>query len=125
MHQTAISDLGIHQIPNGGDLTHCVAPIVLNFIATTHVGSTACANRIRPIRTVPKFATLVSQVEPAIPGSGNDAADASLRTASATAETVGDVLSRFYVAYGNKSIGLRGGPIRVCPDRLWDTLRNA
>ena len=115
LHQTAISDLGIHQIPSGGDLTHCIAPIVLDFVSTKHVGNTNCANRIRPIRTVPKFATLVSQVEPATPGPGNDAPDASLRTASAAAETVGDVLSRFYVAFGNKSIGLRGGKYSFAP----------
>ena len=40
---------------------------------------------------------------------GNLGSDADLKTASAAAETVGDVLARHFVNYSGSGVGLRGG----------------
>ncbi len=79
-HETAISDLGIHPLPADGDLTNCVAPIVLNFVQTTKLGNIACTARISPIRTVARFATKAGDVAAATPEPGNQASEADLRT---------------------------------------------
>lgn len=114
-HETAISDLGIHTIPGGGDMAHCVAPIVLAFVQTLEVSDIACTNHIRPIRLVPKFAQWSKDVDPATAGEGNQAPTALLRIASAAAETVGDVIARYYVAFGDENLGLRGGSFHFQP----------
>ena len=111
-HEAAISDLGIHSIPGGGDTAHCVAPIVLKFLQTLQVDNTACVTRTRPIRLVPKFAQWTKDIAPAMPGDGNQASAPLLRIASAAAETVGDVIARYYVAFGDENLGLRGGSFR-------------
>ncbi len=72
-------------------------------------GDTSCAQQVRPIRTVAAFAERVEQVAPAKPVDANAGTEADLRIASAAAETVGDVLARFFVNYYGSGVGLRGG----------------
>jgi len=100
------SDVGY--LPDGGDTTHCVQRIVRRFIAQLSPGDTSCIPNVRPIRTVPKFASTVEQVAPVQATSGNAATTRDLKLAAAALETVGDVFSRFLVTFGIGS-GLRGG----------------
>ena len=118
LHETAIADLGIHVTPGGGDLSHCIAPIVLGFVVTRQVGDTSCIHQIPPIRTVPIFAALSADLPPALASAGNMAPEASLRVAAAALETVGDALARYYVAFGYDNAGLRGGTFHFAPTPL-------
>ena len=65
-HETAVGDGGVFVPPYGGDISRCVGPIVLQFIGSGgDPGDTSCVLRIRPIRTVPDFATSWHGVAPA------------------------------------------------------------
>jgi pimeloyl-ACP methyl ester carboxylesterase len=100
------SDVGY--LPDGGDTTHCVQRIVRRFIAQLSPGDTSCIPNVRPIRTVPQFASTVEQLAPVQATTGNEASLRDLKVAAAALETVGDVFSRFLVTFGIGS-GLRGG----------------
>jgi pimeloyl-ACP methyl ester carboxylesterase len=100
------SDVGY--LPDGGDTTHCVQRILRRFIAQLSPGDTSCIPNVRPIRTVPRFASVVSQLDPVQAVSGNQAGTRDLKVAAAALETVGDVFSRFLVTFGIGG-GLRGG----------------
>jgi len=110
VHESAIGDAGYFVPPNGQDLSDCIGPIVRNFVASGgNVGDTSCVPRIRPIRTVPAFATTYTAVAPASPSAGNRANETGLRLASAAAETVGDIIGEYYVNTEGSGSGLRGG----------------
>jgi hypothetical protein len=110
VHESAIGDAGYFVPPNGQDLSECIGPIVRNFVASGgNVGDTSCVPRIRPIRTVPAFATTYTAVAPASPSAGNRANETGLRLASAAAETVGDIIGEYYVNTEGSGSGLRGG----------------
>jgi pimeloyl-ACP methyl ester carboxylesterase len=107
-HVTAYSYSDVGYLPDGGDATHCVQRILRRFISQLSTGNTSCIPNVRPIRTVPKFAVLVNQLEPAQPVSGNQAGTRELKLAAGALETLGDVFSRFRVTFGIGG-GLRGG----------------
>jgi hypothetical protein len=107
-HVTAYSYSDAGYLPDGGDGTHCVQRIVRRFIAQLSPGDTSCIANVRPIRTVPKFASAASQLDPLPAASGNQAGPSDLKLAAAALETVGDVFSRFLVTFGIGG-GLRGG----------------
>ncbi len=122
-HETAVGDGGVFVPPYGGDLARCVAPIVLQFVASGgDPGDTSCALRIRPIRTVPAFATSWHMVAPATALDGNAASPDALALASATAETVGDALARYFVTTSGTVAGLRGGRFHLTADERGYTL---
>lgn len=100
------SDVGY--LPDGGDTTHCVQRILRRFIAQLSLGDTSCIADVRPIRTVPRFAAAVDELEPVQPSGGNQAGARDLKLATGALDTVGDVFARFLVTYGIGS-GLRGG----------------
>jgi hypothetical protein len=100
------SDVGY--LPDGGDTTHCVQRILRRFIAQLSPGDTSCIPDVRPIRTVPKFASTIAQLAPLQATKGNQAGTRDLKLAAGALETVGDVFSRFLVTFGIGS-GLRGG----------------
>ena len=108
-HITAFSNLGGNVGPGGVDHTQCVSKVVLNFVRNLAPGDTSCIPKVRPIRTVPEFALNSSEVSPAIATTGNKGTASELRIASATAETVGDVIARFSIAYAGYGAGLRAG----------------
>ena len=117
-HETAIGDGGVYIPPFGSDLTRCVGPIVLNFVATGgDPGDTSCALHGRPIRTVPGFARHWRDVPPADALPGNAADPEQLSLASAAAETIGDALARYYVTLSGTDLGLRGGPFPPVSDQ--------
>ncbi len=100
------SDVGY--LPDGGDTTHCVQRILRRFIAQLSPGDTSCVPNVRPIRTVPKFASSIVQLAAVQAVGGNQASQRDLKLAAGALETVGDVFSRFLVTFGIGS-GLRGG----------------
>jgi len=116
IHESAIGDGGYFVPPNGEDLSRCIGPIVRAFMLSGgSVGNTKCLARIRPIRTVPAFAARYMDVTPANPATGNQADQTGLTLASAVAETVGDAVARYYVAYNGYDIGLYGGSFTINP----------
>lgn len=108
-HITAFSVEDDNIVPAGADLTHCVSKVVLHFIADLAPGDTGCLPRIRPIRTVPRFARSVDDLDPASAEAGNAGGALELKIAAAAAETVGDAIARFYVSTSGADTGLRGG----------------
>jgi pimeloyl-ACP methyl ester carboxylesterase len=107
-HVTAwyFSDVGI--LPDGGDTTNCVQAIVRRFVVELTPGDTSCIPKVRPIRTVPRFAKSVNELDPVDALRGNDANAHELRLAAGALETVGDAFARFLLTYGTGG-GLRGG----------------
>ena len=76
---------------------------------TLSPGNTTCVNKVRPVRTVPLFATRAVQLAPVAAKAGNQATDAQRRLAASALEAVGDVIARYYGAYNGVGSGLRGG----------------
>jgi pimeloyl-ACP methyl ester carboxylesterase len=109
VHESAIGDAGYFVPPNGEDLSHCIGPIVRQFIVSGFTGDTSCVAKIRPIRTVPAFTSDYLQTAPALPARGNATSTTGLAIASAVAETVGDAIARYYVSTSGSEAGLRGG----------------
>jgi pimeloyl-ACP methyl ester carboxylesterase len=107
-HVTAYYYSDVGYLPDGGDTTRCVARIVRRFITQLSTGNTRCIDGVRPLRTVPRFARSVDELEPLEPRRGNQAGPGELRSAAGALETVGDVFARFLITYGIGS-GLRGG----------------
>ena len=100
------SDVGY--LPDGGDTTHCVQRVLRRFISQLSPGDTSCIPNVRPIRTVPKFASSIVQLAPVQATAGNQTGQRDLKLAAGALETVGDVFARFLVTFGIGS-GLRGG----------------
>jgi pimeloyl-ACP methyl ester carboxylesterase len=107
-HVTAYYYTDIGYLPDGGDTTHCVQRIVRRFISQLSTGDTSCIPKVRPIRTPPKFAASVADLDPVTATSGNQGKAAELRIAAGALDTIGDVFTRFIVTFGIGS-GLRGG----------------
>ena len=101
------------------DVDDCGQRIVRNFVETLDPGDTACAANVAPVRLVPKFVASASDAEPARPEEGNAAAPAALSRVSVAVQTAADVLARWYINYGGKGRGLRGGTWRFDqPERI-------
>jgi hypothetical protein len=114
VHESAIGNGGIHVPPFGGDLARCIGPVVLAFVASGGAPpDLSCLSSIRPVRTVPVFATSWRGVAPAIAQSGNEADPTGLTLASAATETVGDAFARYGVLLGGTDLGLRGGKFHL------------
>jgi TAP-like protein len=107
-HVTAYFYSDVGYLPDGGDTTHCVQGILRRFVAQLSTGDTSCIADVRPIRTPPRFAEFVDELEPVEALSGNQASARDLKLAAGALETVGDVFSRFLVTFGIGG-GLRGG----------------
>jgi pimeloyl-ACP methyl ester carboxylesterase len=114
-HITAFSNEGGNVSTAGVDYTLCVSKVVLNFIQNLVPGDTSCLPKVRPIRTVPKFARTVADVDSAIADTGNAGGTTELRLAAAATETVGDAIARFFINFGGGDAGLRGGSFTYQP----------
>ncbi|HEX3810469.1 MAG TPA: alpha/beta fold hydrolase [Rhizomicrobium sp.] len=124
VHESAIGNGGFNVPPYGADLAQCAGPIVLAFVkAQGKPPDTSCLSRIRPVRTVPKFAVRWQDVAPATAQPGNSADAAQLKLASAAAETVGDAVARYGVAPDNIGLGLRGGRFTVSQTKTGNLLK--
>jgi pimeloyl-ACP methyl ester carboxylesterase len=102
-------------VPNLGhvvtdsDEIGCTLDIVHRFVKNLSPGNTNCVNKVRPVRTVPLFARLSSELAPLEALQDNQASEAQLRIAASGLEAVGDVIARWYVTYNDFDRGLRGG----------------
>jgi hypothetical protein len=87
----------------------CTLGIIHRFVKNLAPGNTNCVRKIRPVRTVPRFARTASELAPLQPRKGDKTTDAQRRIAAAGLETVGDVIARYYVTFNYIDSGLRGG----------------
>ncbi len=95
-----------------GDEDNCALAMVRHFVETLDPGDTSCTHHIAEARTLPKFATAVSQLDPATPLPGNHGSHDDLQTAAAAAFTAGDAIARYFVNVSGLGVGLRGGTFR-------------
>ena len=91
------------------DEDHCASDIVRNFVFNLDPGDLSCAARIAEVRTVPKFALLSSELDPATPTAQNQGTAADLRVAAAAVLTTGDAIARWWMNVSGSGVGLRGG----------------
>jgi len=104
-------------VPNLGhvvtdsDEIGCTLGIVHRFVKNLAPGATNCVLKVRPVRTVPKFARTADELAPLRALKGDTTSDAQRRIAAAGLEAVGDVIARWYVTYNNVDSGLRGGKL--------------
>jgi pimeloyl-ACP methyl ester carboxylesterase len=91
------------------DLDDCASRIYLRFVKTLRAGDRSCARRIPELRVVSSFPLRVGDVAPAWRRAGDSSSTADRRLAAATARTVSDVVSRWWVNYDGTGTGLRGG----------------
>jgi hypothetical protein len=102
-------------VPNLGhvvtdsDEIGCTLGIAHRFVTNLSPGDTSCVNLVRPVRTVPLFARLASELAPLEALKGNQANESQRRIAASGLEAVGDVIARWYVTYNAFDRGLRGG----------------
>ena len=115
VHESAVGDEGFFVPPNGQDFGQCIGPIVRYFLLNGNTGDRSCLKTIRPIRTVPAFATSYTTVFPATAASGNATDATGLVLASAVAETVGDAMAEYLVNTSGSGAGLRGGTFTFAP----------
>lgn len=81
------------------DDAHCVSAIVQRFTRSLDVGDTSCVAEYASIRAVDEFSRTVEDV----------AGSLRRRTAVAAANTVADVVARWWEMWGYTDTGLRGG----------------
>jgi pimeloyl-ACP methyl ester carboxylesterase len=93
----------------GGDMIGCTSSIVLRFVQDLSPGDTRCIRKVRPVRTVPRFARHAHELAPLGPTAGDESTDEERRIAAAALETVGDVIAQWYATLGSTLAGLRGG----------------
>jgi pimeloyl-ACP methyl ester carboxylesterase len=94
-----------------GDEIGCTLGIVHRFVKNLAPGNTNCVQKVRPVRTVPRFARTANELAPLSPLKGDQTTDAQRRIAAAGLETVGDVIARYYVTFNYVDSGLRGGTL--------------
>jgi hypothetical protein len=96
-----------------GDSDHCAENVVRAFVRRPNqqlsTTVTACATRIPPVRTMGRFPRSVAQVPAATNVAGSTAGVAARKVAVAAAETVTDVIDRWYNNYSGHGYGLHGG----------------
>jgi pimeloyl-ACP methyl ester carboxylesterase len=92
-----------------GDEDNCASVLVQRFVATLSPGDTSCAVRIPEIRTVPKFAEIAADLDPATPLAGNKGTTTDLQVAAAAVQSAGDAIARWWMNITGTGVGLRGG----------------
>ena len=92
-----------------GDFDRCGANLVRRFLTDLDPGDTSCAERIPELHVVPKFPRRVADAPAAEPAPGDRSNALDRRAAWTAARSVGDAWSRWWLMYGAKGHGLRGG----------------
>ena len=92
-----------------GDFDRCGSRLVRRFIETLDAGPATCADTIQELHVVPVFPRRVADAPQAAarPGDRSDATDR--RAAWVAARAAGDALGRWWLMYGARGHGLRGG----------------
>ena len=101
-----------------GDQVGCTLALVHRFVRTLSPGDTSCVRKVRPVRTVPRFARTAAELAPLTPLAGDGTSVAQRRIAAAALETVGDVVARYFVSYNYVDSGLRGGDFSYWPSSV-------
>jgi pimeloyl-ACP methyl ester carboxylesterase len=92
------------------DTDRCASRIYTRFLRTRSAGDTSCADEIGDVHLVPEFARSLRDTKPAAStGPGDESKRRDRRLAAAAAQTVADVVARWWVNYDTTSRGLRGG----------------
>ena len=96
-----------------GDTDTCAVRIVQAFVRTASLAipssTLACASRVPPVRATPAFRARSAQAPAATPLGGSTTSRVRLSAVRTAAETVADVLDRWYQTYEVGGVGLRGG----------------
>ena len=92
-----------------GDRDNCASVIYWRFVKQLKPGDTSCRLHVPEIRTVTRFARSLDQVDAGRPEQGNEASGPHRKLAVAAAQTVSDVISRWWLNYSGDSRGLHGG----------------
>jgi pimeloyl-ACP methyl ester carboxylesterase len=91
------------------DFDRCGSILVRRFFAELDPGDTSCAERIPELHAVPKFPRRIAQAPAAKAAAGDRSNALDRRAAWTAARSVGDAWSRWWLMYGSKGHGLRGG----------------
>ena len=92
-----------------GARSDCAAIVVRGFIETLAIGDEGCAAAVPPVRLVPRFATVVHELDAAHAQADNHAGGEALRAVNAALLSCEDVISRVVQHGAGKGVGLRGG----------------
>ena len=112
-------------VPNVGHVTAladypgCAAGIVRRFLTTLEPGDASCAARTPEIHVVPEFPRRLAGVPLTGSSRAGDRSNAGDRRAAWAANwAVGDALARWWLMYGSRGHGLRGGSFTASGDYL-------
>jgi len=92
-----------------GDRDNCASAIYWRFVKQLDPGDTSCRLHVPEIRLVTRFARSLDEVDAGRPEAGNEARGPERKLAVAAAQTVADVISRWWLNYSGASRGLHGG----------------
>ncbi len=95
------------------DFDDCAARIVRDFLRSHVVGDTSCASELAELHVVPAFPRTTAAAPAAAPAPGDASNPGDRRAGWAAAHTVADALSRWWLMYGVRGHGLRGGTFRT------------
>jgi pimeloyl-ACP methyl ester carboxylesterase len=105
-----------------GDFDHCAVKFVRAFVRDPSKSFpdslTACASAIPPVRTMGTFPTSYRHVSAAVNTYGSHATLRERQLTTASAETVADVIDRWYNNYTSIGYGLHGGRWSYSGDRV-------
>jgi len=87
----------------------CTLGLVQHFVDKLTPGDTACIQRVRAVRTVPRFARSYRDLAPLSRDVGDATSANQRRMAAAGLEAVGDALARYWPSLDSAGTGLRGG----------------
>lgn len=87
----------------------CTLGLVQHFVDQLAPGDAACIQRVRAVRTVPRFARSYRDLAPLSPDAGDATSADQRRMAAAGLEAVGDALARYWPSLDSSGAGLRGG----------------
>jgi pimeloyl-ACP methyl ester carboxylesterase len=96
-----------------GDFDRCGSVLVRRFLTDLDPGDTSCAEKIPELHVVPKFPRRVAHAPAAVPAPGDRSNALDRRVAWTAARSIGDAWSRWWLMYGAKGHGLRGGSFAV------------
>ncbi|MFN8157421.1 MAG: alpha/beta hydrolase [Candidatus Nanopelagicales bacterium] len=95
------------------DVDRCAESIFRAFVTTPTMSTirtrSGCARRVPPIRATTAFLARSAEAAPARPLAGSTTSRVRLSAARATADTVADLIDRWYQTYEVGGRGLRGG----------------
>jgi pimeloyl-ACP methyl ester carboxylesterase len=112
-NSTFVSVPNVGHVTALGDRQGCAAGIVRRFIRTAgDTGDTSCVSDYAPVRTVPEFVRTAEELNPARQGDTVESSRADRQVVEGSLLAAGDVLTRWWVNYSGKGVGLGGGTFK-------------